>query len=83
MDVRYTPETIAELRNLLYGCPNLMKVEVEEGVPLTAKTAADLRKLTHWSSEWTVAIPLGRDPWHAIRVERRMVASNGRAPGPP
>jgi hypothetical protein len=83
MDVRYTPETIAELRNLLYGCPNLMKVEVKDEIPLNAQTVADLRKLMQWSSEWTVAIPLGRDPWHAIRVERRTAASNGRAPGPP
>jgi hypothetical protein len=28
MDARYTPETIAELRNLLY--PNLMRVEVKD-----------------------------------------------------
>jgi hypothetical protein len=81
--MRYTPATITELRNLLYGCPNLMKVEVKDEIPLNAKSVADLRKLMHWSSEWTVAIPLGRDPWHAIRVERRTAASNGRAPGPP
>jgi hypothetical protein len=80
MDVRYTPQTIAELRTLLYGCPNLMKVEVEEGNREDRRRSSQAH---HWSSEWTLAIPLGRDPWHAIRVERRMVASNGRAPGPP
>ena len=61
-DMRYTPATITELRNLLYGCPNLMKVEVKDEIPLNAKSVADLRKLMHWSSDWTLAIPLGRDP---------------------
>jgi hypothetical protein len=78
-DVRYTPETIAELRNLLYGCPNLMKVEVKDEIPLNTKTVADLRTLMHWSSDWTLAIPLGRDPWHAVRVERRTATSSGGA----
>jgi hypothetical protein len=79
MDVRYTPETVAELRDLLYGCPNLIRVEVEDKIPLNAKTVSDLRKLMHWSSDWTLAIPLGRDPGHAIRVERRTATSSGRA----
>ena len=45
MEVRYTPETIAELRRILYGCPYLMKVEVKEGIPLNTKSVADLRKI--------------------------------------
>ena len=45
MEVRYTPDNIAELRRILYGCPYLMKVEVKEGIPLNTKSVADLRKL--------------------------------------
>ena len=67
MEVRYTPETIAELRRILYGCPYLMKVEVKEGIPLNTKSVADLRKLPDWSSDWSLVIPLGRD---TVRVEQ-------------
>lgn len=71
MEVRYTPETIAELRRILYGCPYLMKVQVRDEIPLNTKTVADLRKLTDWSSDWSLAIPFGRDPWNIVKVERR------------
>ena len=67
MEVRYTPETIAELRRILYGCPHLMKVEVKDGIPLNTKSVADLRKLPDWSSDWSLVIPLGRD---TVRVEQ-------------
>jgi hypothetical protein len=40
---RYRPQTIAMLRTCLGGCPDDMEVEVKPGVPLVAKTVADLR----------------------------------------
>jgi hypothetical protein len=53
-----------------------MKVEVKDEIPLNTKTVTDLRKLTHWSSDWmTLAIPFGRDPWDAVGVERRTDSS--------
>ena len=82
MEVHHTPETAAELRKILYGCPFLMKVQVKDDIPLNSKSVADLRKLTDWSSEWSVAIPFGRDPWNIVRVERR-AASSGKAGGKP
>jgi len=71
MEVHYAPETIVELRRILYGCPYLMKVQVRDEIPLNTKTVADLRKLTDWSSDWSLAIPFGRDPWNIVKVERR------------
>jgi hypothetical protein len=78
MEVHYTPETIVELRRILYGCPYLMKVEVTDDIPLQTKTVADLRKLTQWSSDWSLAIPFGRDPWNTVRVEHRTASAKGR-----
>jgi len=71
MEVHYAPETIVELRRILYGCPYLMKVQVRDEIPLNTKTVADLRKLTDWSSDWSLAIPFERDPWNIVKVERR------------
>ena len=67
MEVHYAPETIVELRRILYGCPYLMKVQVRDEIPPNTKTVADLRKLTDWSSDWSLAIPFGRDPWNVRR----------------
>ena len=50
-----------------------MKVEVKDGIPLTTKSVADLRKLPDWSSDWSLVIPLGRDPWNTVRVAHRTV----------
>ena len=59
MEVHYAPESIVELRRILYGCPYLMKVQVRDEIPLNTKTAADLRKLTDWSSDWSWRYLLG------------------------
>jgi len=80
MEVRYTPETITELRRILYGRPHLMKVEVKDGIPLNTKSVADLRKLPDWSSDWSLVIPFGRDPWNTVRVEQRTGSSGRRSP---
>jgi len=66
MEVRYTPDNIAELRRILYGSPYLMKVEVKNGIPLNTKSVADLRKLPHCSSDLSLVIPVGRDPWNTV-----------------
>jgi hypothetical protein len=80
MEVRYTPDNIAELRRILYGCPYLMKVEVKDGIPLNTKSVADLRKLPDWSSDWSLVIPFARDPWNTVRVEQRTGSSGRRNP---
>jgi hypothetical protein len=48
------------LRTCLGGCPDDMEVEVHPGVPLAAKTVADLRALNAWSSNWVLIVPYER-----------------------
>jgi hypothetical protein len=57
---RYRPETTAMLRTCLGGCPDDMEVEVHPGVPLAAKTVAELRALNAWSSNWVLIVPYER-----------------------
>jgi hypothetical protein len=45
---RYSANAIDEMRKLLFGYRDNMRVEVEPGVAVTAKTVADLRALPTW-----------------------------------
>jgi hypothetical protein len=46
--VRHAVNTIEEMQKLLLGYRDNMRVEVETGIAVTAKTAADLRALAAW-----------------------------------
>jgi hypothetical protein len=45
MGVRHVANTIEEMQKLLLGYRDNMRVEVETGIAVTAKTLADLRAL--------------------------------------
>jgi hypothetical protein len=46
--VRYTANTIEDMKKLLLGYRGNMRVEVETDVAVTATTVADLRALPTW-----------------------------------
>jgi hypothetical protein len=47
-----------------------MKVEVKPGVPVVAKTVADLRALNAWSPDWALIVPYERQrPESVVEVE--------------
>jgi hypothetical protein len=67
---RYRPETADMLRTCLGDCPDDMEVEVQPGVPLVAKTVADLRALNAWSPYWILIVPYERQrPESVITIE--------------
>src|SRR5580704_963623 len=67
---RYRPETTDMLQICLGGCPDDMEVEVHPGVPLVAKTVADLRALNEWSSYWVLIVPYERErPESVVTIE--------------
>jgi hypothetical protein len=69
--VRYTANTIEEMQKLLLGYRDNMRVEIEPGVPITAKTVADLRALPTWPDGTVLNIHINLDPRLSIvRVER-------------
>jgi hypothetical protein len=55
--MRYTPKTLDEVRRCLGGCPGETQVEVENGIPVTARTVADLRALSAWPpGDWVLDV---------------------------
>jgi hypothetical protein len=67
---RYRPETTDMLRTCLGGCPDDMEVAVHPGVPLVARTVADLRALNAWSPDWVLIVPYERQrPESVVTIE--------------
>ena len=74
MSVRYSANTIEETQKLLLGYRDNMRVEVETGVALTAKTVADLRAVTTWPEGLILNIHIDLDPrLSVVRVEQAIL----------
>ena len=68
----YTPETIEPVCKVLRGLSHRMKVEIEPGIPLAAKTLADLRARATWPPGLRLIVPDDpHRPESAVKVERR------------
>ena len=69
--MRYTPKTLDEVRRCLGGCTGETPVEIEHGIPVTAKTVADLRALSIWPpGDWVLDVPVKGDQGSiVVRVE--------------
>jgi len=69
--VRYLAETIEAMQKRLLSYRDNMRVEVEHGIPVTAKTVADLRALSTWPDGLVLSIHVDLDPRLSIvTVER-------------
>jgi len=69
--VRYLAETIEAMQKHLLSYRDNMRVEVEHGIPVTAKTVADLRALITWPDGLVLNIHIDLDPrLSVVRVER-------------
>ena len=69
--MRHPANTIEDMKKILLGYRDNMRVEIEPGVPITAKTVADLRALPTWPDGMILNIHVDLDPRLSIvRVER-------------
>jgi len=69
--VRHPANTIEDMRRLLLGYRDNMRVEIESGVAVTAKTVADLRALPTWPEGLVLDIHVDLEPrLSVVRVER-------------
>ena len=69
--MRYAANTIEEMQKLLLGYRDNMRVEIESGIAVTAKTVADLRALATWPDGLVLDIHVDLDPrLSVVRVER-------------
>ena len=73
--MRYKPKSIAALNIALGGLPAQMRVEVESGIELRAKTVGELRKVTVWPENLAITTPQDRHPASAVRVSKATVAT--------
>ena len=69
--LRYPAPTIEQMRKHLFSYRDNMRVEVEQGISVTAKTVADLRALTTWPEGLILNIHVDLDPrLSVVTVER-------------
>jgi hypothetical protein len=70
-DVRHPANTIEDVKKILLGYRDNMRVEIETGIAVTAKTVADLRALRTWPNDLVLDIQVDLDPrLSVVRVER-------------
>jgi hypothetical protein len=69
--MRYTPKTIHEVRRCIAGFSRETRVEVEDGIPVKARTVADLRALSAWpAGDWVLDVPIKGNQWRSVvRIE--------------
>jgi len=73
--MRYKPKSSAALHIALGGLPAQMRVVVDPGIEVSAKTVGDLRKVTAWPENLAVTTP---QDWKAdsfVAVSKANVAT--------
>jgi hypothetical protein len=73
--MRYKPKSIAALHIALGGLPAHMRVQVDKGIKVSAKTVAELRKITAWPDNLAVTTPRERHADSAVKISKVTVAT--------
>ena len=73
--MRYKPKNIGALHIALGGMPDKVRVEVESGIEVSAKTVGELRKLTTWPGDLAITTPRERHPESTVKASKANVAS--------
>ena len=69
--LRHPANTNEDVQKLLIGYRDNMRVEIEQDIPVSAKTVADLRALSTWPGGLVLSIHVDLDPrLSVVRVER-------------
>jgi hypothetical protein len=72
--MRYKPKNIDALHIALGGLPNKMRVEADAATGVSAKTVADLRKLTTWPENLVITTTQGTDS--PVKISRATTATH-------
>jgi hypothetical protein len=73
--MRYKVKSVAALQMALGGLPDKMRVEVDPGIQVSAKTVRELRKVTGWPENLAVTTPQERYADSAVRVSKVSIAT--------
>jgi len=72
--MRYKPKSSAALHIALGGLPAQMRVEVDSGIEVSAKTVGELRKVA-WPENLAVTTPQDRNADSFVTVSKTTVAT--------
>jgi len=73
--MRYKPKSAAALHIALGGLRAQMRVEVDPGIEVSAKTVGELRKVTAWPENLAVTTPRERHADSTVKVSKVSVAT--------
>jgi hypothetical protein len=73
--MRYKPKSSAALHIALGGLPAQMRVVVDPGIGVSAKTVGELRKVPAWPENLAVTTPQGRNADSFVTVSKATVAT--------
>lgn len=68
--MHYKPKSMAGLQLALGGLPDQMRVQVEPGLGISAKTVRDLRQAATWPGNLAIATPQQRDAGSVVKVSK-------------
>ena len=71
--MKYKPKSVAALHIALGGLPGRMRIEVEPGIAVSAKTVGELRKVTSWPENAVISVPQEHHPESVVKVSRASV----------
>jgi hypothetical protein len=74
--VQYKLKSIGALHIALGGLPGHMRIEVERGVEVSAKTVGELRNTTSWPENAVITVPQQHNPESVVRVSRASVVTH-------
>jgi hypothetical protein len=73
--MRYKPKSTAALHIALGGLPDKIRVEVDRGIGVSAKTVGELRKVKEWPENLVITTPQKRHPESAVKVSKASIAT--------
>src|SRR6516164_496801 len=74
--MQYKPKSIGALHIALGGLPGHMRIEVERGIAVSAKTVGELRKATSWPENLVITTPQEHYPESVVKVGKASVATH-------
>jgi Domain of unknown function (DUF1993) len=74
--MHYKPKSIGALHIALGGLPGHMRIEVEPGVAVSAKTVGELRKATSWPEDLVITTPQGYYAESVVKVSKASIATH-------
>jgi hypothetical protein len=74
--MHYKPKSTGALQITLGGLPDSMRIEVEAGIAVSAKTVGELRKATSWPENLVITTPQEHYPESVVKVSKASIVTH-------